>query len=150
NSCLSLEGHTIECGVYKGGSSAIIAQFIAGTGKKHYLCDSFTGLPEHTGKDNRHRRGCFGDTALERVQAGLRVLGLEDCTVVKPGWFRDTLPTLSGQTFCFAHIDADMYQSTLECLDFLYPRMTVGGWIVIDDYNCPDCLGAKEAVDVFL
>ncbi len=52
--------------------------------------------------------------------------------------------------FSVAHIDCDLYESVLEAVEFVYPRMTKGGFIIFDDYNSPTCLGAKHAVDSFL
>lgn len=51
------------------------------------------------------------------------------------GWFRDTLPGAPVEAVSFLRCDADMYSSTLECLQFMYPRLSVGGLVYIDDYH---------------
>ena len=146
---IPLEGDTIEFGVYRGGVSGIIAQLVAGWGKQHFLCDSFAGLPAPGEHDNHHQAGEFGDTAADTIHSGIAALGLEAAAQVVTGWFADTLPSLSEKTFCFAHIDTDYYESTLECLEFVYPRLSAGGWIVLDDYTWRNCEGVKKAVDAF-
>ena len=61
----------------------------------------------------------------------------------------DTFAGLSDARFCFAHIDLDLYQGVRDSLDFLYPRLSHGGVIVLDDYGFASCPGARKAVDEF-
>jgi predicted O-methyltransferase YrrM len=65
-----------------------------------------------------------------------------------PGWFEDTLPSLSAANvkFSVVRIDADWYSSTKDVLDNVYHLISDGGFIIIDDYNLPGC---KLAVDEF-
>ena len=66
------------------------------------------------------------------------------------GWIPDVLSTLAEQNYRFVHVDVDLYQPTLDSLGYFYPRMTVGGIIVIDDYGpwpgnqWPGCLKAVQ------
>ena len=120
-------------------TSALIAHAAKKVGKNHFACDSFAGLPDATEFDNVHKRGDFADTSLDAFKSGIAALGLSQHTDIRQGWFSETLPTLSDRTFCFAHIDGDLFQSTLECLEFVYPRMSPGGWIVLDDYTWSHC-----------
>jgi O-methyltransferase len=73
--------------------------------------------------------------SLEEVQANFAVYGLLDQQVrfVK-GWFSETLPGLASQRFALIRLDGDLYESTMDALKALYPRLSPGGFVVIDDY----------------
>ena len=146
---LPLEGATIECGVYKGGVTAIMGALAGLAGKSHYACDSFVGLPEHSSLDPVHRQGDFSDTSIEAIRSGLDRLGLGEIVSLQRGWFYETFARMDVDRFCFAHIDADYYESTVQCLNHIYPRLSPGGWIVFDDYDWHHCTGVKVAVDQF-
>jgi O-methyltransferase len=148
NYTLRLEGDLIECGSYRGGSAAVVAQLLKDTGKVVHLCDSFQGLPEPCEKDNYHGKGSFGDTSAADVRQGFEELGV--AVKIHEGWFSETLRGLQHLRFCTAHIDVDLYESVRECLEFCYPRMTPGGIMIVDDYGDPRCLGVKAACDEFL
>ena len=60
-----------------------------------------------------------------------------------------TFVGLDQVRLCFAHLDVDLYRSVTDCLTFIWPRLAVGGVIVIDDYGFESCPGAKSAVDEF-
>jgi O-methyltransferase len=72
-------------------------------------------------------------------------------TLVK-GYFEETLSAWGDRQFSVVHIDCDLYQSYLTCLDFFYPRMVPGGHIVFDEYDfIADVYpGAQKAIDEFL
>jgi O-methyltransferase len=146
---MPLEGDTIECGVYHGGVSGLIASMIAGWKKTHFVCDSFIGLPDRGVYDNHHKRGDFADTSCPQIREGLSRLGVAPWTYIAEGWFSDTLSNLPADKFCFAHIDCDLYDSTLQCLSYIYPRLSSGGWMVIDDYTWEHTEGVKQAVSHF-
>lgn len=65
------------------------------------------------------------------------------------GWMPDTFAGLEDRTFCFAHIDVDLYSSIMTSCKFMYPRMSRGGSMVFHDYGFPSCPGARQAVDEF-
>jgi len=144
-----IEGDLIEFGTFRGGSAGVILQEIS-LEKTLHICDSFEGMPDASAEDNYHKKGDFSDTAAEKVRAGLAKLGGN--FEMHVGYFSDTLREMKNRenlTFSFAHIDADLYQSILECLGFCYPLMAKGSVIIFDDYGSPTCLGAKQAVDEF-
>jgi O-methyltransferase len=146
NSVVSLKGNVAELGVYKGGSAKLLAKiFERSTEKKGiFLFDTFCGMPEANPLIDLHKKGDFPDTSLESVQNFL-----SDCQniTVYEGLFSDTLVKVANETFCFVHIDCDIYQSVLECCEFFYPRVTPGGVMIFDDYGSLSCPGAKKAVD---
>lgn len=145
-----LDGELIELGVYRGGSAAAVAWTLerAGLRRALHLCDTFAGLPAPQ-EWELHRVGDFEDTAQEAVENALRRLLPEYPFEMHAGLFAETLPGLAEKKFCFAHVDADLYESVREACAFVYPRMTRGGFMVFDDYGAPTCPGAKRAVDEF-
>ena len=65
------------------------------------------------------------------------------------GWIPDRFKEVENRKFQFVHIDVDLYQPTLDALEFFYPRLVSGGVIVCDDYNLTMFPGAKQAWDEF-
>lgn len=146
---LHLPGDIWECGVYKGGTAAMMAAVLrdsARPDKKLFLFDTFQGMPETDAKKDLHRQGDFRDTSIEAVRA---YVGNDDLCVFRPGFIPDTFKDLESATIAFAHIDLDIYKSILDCLNFVWPRLSFGGFLVFDDYGFPSCPGARAAVDEF-
>ena len=72
----------------------------------------------------------------EEVEASFRRFGLLDDQVeFVEGWFQDTLPKLKDRTWSVVRLDGDMYGSTMTSLENLYPRLSPGGYVIIDDYG---------------
>ena len=83
--------------------------------------------------------------SLETVQENFRKYDLfDDQTVFLEGWFKDTMPTISGETFAIIRLDGDMYGSTMDVLVNVYDRVSKGGFIIVDDYALPTCKAAIE------
>ena len=72
-----------------------------------------------------------------------------DQCIIKKGRFPDTTEDIDDTWFCFVSIDVDLYEPTYEGLKFFYPRLTPGGFIIVDDYNNKLYEGAKKAVTKF-
>jgi hypothetical protein len=156
------EGNIIECGVYKGNTLLGMAHRLLRRGITDVRllgCDSFEGFPQPSGEDalsggsfhQRARKGVFSDTTYERTMRKVRLLGFDAQVSLLKGFFDRTLPTLSAMRFSLAHLDCDLYRSYVTCLEFLYPRMVPGGYIVFDEYSSEDIYpGAKKAVEQFL
>lgn len=144
-----IEGDVIEFGTFRGGTAGVILQNLAAD-KVLHVCDSFQGMPQVAAEDNYHQQGDFAETGEENVVRGLARLGTNFNAHV--GFFCDTIPKMEKEgpdRIAFAHIDADLYESVLEALEFCYPRMATGAGIILDDYGAPSCLGAKQAADEF-
>lgn len=117
-----------------------------------WVADSFEGLPppdeEAYPADHGDRHHTHSDLAvdLETVRDNFRRYGLLDDQVkFLPGWFRDTLPTVAGMRWSLIRLDGDMYQSTYEALQWLYPSLSQGGYLIVDDYGALPA--AAAAVD---
>lgn len=132
------EGHYVECGVYRGGSAILMAQLLVESGQDRTiaLLDAWQGMPAHTENDGEVylQSGSLGDADFESVRKLVQLAGVESHTTMYPGWFEQTLPLLNAP-FGFVHLDADYYQSTVDCLGYFLPRMSRGGICVVDDYG---------------
>jgi O-methyltransferase len=147
---LALGGEFWECGVYKGGTAILLAKVIAeygpSSGTKLHLFDTFEGMPDVNAQKDWHKSGDFKDTSEEAVSSRV---GHPEHVVTHKGFIPDTFKGLENSKISFAHIDVDIYQSILDSLDFIYPRLMDGGFIIFDDYGFPTCPGARQAVDEF-
>ena len=63
------------------------------------------------------------------------------------GWFKDTLPTAPIEQLAVLRLDGDMYESTIDGISALYPKVASGGYVIVDDYSNPQTPGCKAAVD---
>lgn len=142
-----LTGEFWECGVYKGGTAIILADILrAAPDKTLRLFDTFSGMPETDPDKDYHRKGDFADTSLASVK---QRLDDKDNIEFHQGFIPDTFQGLEHEKLAFAHIDVDIYQSVLDCCEFIYPRLVSGGFMLFDDYGFPSCPGARAAVDSF-
>lgn len=160
-----LEGDIIECGVYMGGSSILIAKKLVdlGSKKKLYALDTFEGHPYDDESDmpeelkneiylNTSPKKCKGklnDVNLDEIKKHFFEENLDN-TIFLKGLFEDSFKKISDKKFCFAHVDADIYLSIKQCIEFLKDRMVSNGIILFDDYNSPGYLGCNKAVDDLL
>lgn len=145
---LHLPGNVWECGVYKGGTAAMMAAILSdhGPSKRLFLFDTFAGMPETDGEKDWHKKGDFSDTSLETVSA---YVGHSELCVIRQGFIPDTFAGLESEQIAFAHIDVDIHKSIIDSLEFIWPRLSTGGFVVFDDYGFPTCPGARTAVDSF-
>ena len=142
----SLPGDTAECGVWNGSSSWFICHHFRNADKVHHGFDSFEGLSQPTKEDGSYWRA--GDLRRVEEEARRTLAGYE--VVLHKGWIPDRFPAVADDTFCFVHIDVDLFQPTLDSLEFFYPRMVPGGVMLFDDYGFLTCPGATEAIDGFM
>ncbi len=139
-----LKGDIAEVGVYLGGSARLIAMN-KGPRELH-LFDSFEGMVK-TSQFDLHKRGDFQDTSLESVQ---KYLASFDNIFFHRGWFPATTRGLEDKQFSFVHVDADLYQSTLDVLLFFYPRLVKGGVILSHDFTSLSCPGVSKAFNEYV
>jgi len=138
-----IEGDIAEVGIYKGGSAKLICE----TAKKKsvHLFDTFEGLPDLCAMDSleRFHKGEFS-VKFENVKDYLKKY---PNVYFYKGLFSSTSESVNNKTFSFIHLDVDLYESTLSCLKFFYPRISKGGVIISHDY--PGSKGVKSAFDEF-
>lgn len=142
-----LPGDCAQVGVYKGDSARLAWEALRGANKSFYLFDTFSGMPEVDEKIDIHRKGDFADTTIAAVR---KLFNGEGGVYFRAGVFPETAGPIENKKFCFAYIDADLYKSTKDCLEFFYPRMVGGGFMVFDDYQGKHTPGVKKAITEFL
>ncbi len=145
----NISGAYAELGVYKGDSAMLL--HLMDPARKFYLFDTFEGFPEEdlngeTGKASTYTAQSFADTSISRVVQ--RINGNQLVEIV-PGYFPDSAKGLTDETFALVNIDVDLYKPTKAGLDYFYPRMNLGGVILVHDYN-PKWPGVIRAADEFL
>jgi len=143
-----LPGDVAECGVYTGGTALLMCRASAGSGKRIYLFDSFEGLPSiDPDKDVSFEKGQFANDDVASIE---RLLSeFNDVTDIRKGWIPDSFAGLEDSSYAFAHLDVDLYQSTLDCCEYFYPRLVAGGALLFDEYGFAEALGERDAVDEF-
>lgn len=140
-----IPGDFVECGIWRGGAS-ILMRGVLSIKNCHdrivYVVDSFEGLPPPNPLEYPSDQGwdlyLFSELAvgLDEVAANFLRYGLLDDQVqfVK-GWFKDTLPNLKSETISVLRLDGDLYESTIDILNNLYSKVSIGGFIIVDDYG---------------
>jgi O-methyltransferase len=150
-------GDLIETGVWRGGASILMRAVLKAYGdadRTVWVADSFEGLPppdpEKYPQDAGDIHHTFEQLAVsqEEVAHNFALYDLLDDQVkFLKGWFRDTLPTAPIEKLAVMRLDGDMYESTMDALVNLYPKLSVGGYVIIDDYgHLPNC---RKAVHDF-
>jgi hypothetical protein len=162
----NIPGAFVECGVWRGGSAGImgVAMQTYGSQRPLHLFDSFEGLPEPDRQDGSYAveysagRADGRLAAIKKCDATLdTVLGhLFERLHLDPknvhfhvGWFQDTVPADAKQVGPIAvlRLDGDWYASTQVCLDHLYPLVSPGGVVILDDYYYWE--GCRKATDEY-
>lgn len=160
-----IAGDFVECGVWKGGSSMVMAETLLlnnSLSRNLLLYDTFEGMAEPTDKDvsisgrqvvvdwNKVKKDekLFCYSALEEVQENLALVNYppDNISFIK-GKVEDTIPGVLPETIALLRLDTDWFESTYHELVHLYPRLVKGGVLIIDDYG--HWQGAKEAVDKY-
>jgi O-methyltransferase len=141
-----IPGDLVECGVWRGGASILMRAVLAAYADETrcvWLADSFAGVPPPDAANYKADKGIRLDRAAgvlavpeSEVRANFQRYGLLDGQVrFLPGWFKDTLHDAPIDRIAVLRLDGDLYESTIQSLDALYPRLSPGGFCVIDDYH---------------
>jgi len=154
----NIDGCFVECGV--GAGAQLMAMCLTFSGKDIYGFDSFEGIPlasEHD--DSQPGIGKFTPVENRMVSSGITAHSVENvmgnfakfeipCPTLRlvKGWFCNTLPKFQPVPIALLRLDGDLYESTMDCLKYLYPMVSVGGIVIIDDYALTGC---KKAVDEY-
>ncbi len=152
-----IEGDLIETGVWRGGATILMRALLKEhtiTDRKVWAADSFEGLPKPNSESYPEDKGNplhsfkILTASLDEVKNNFKKYNLlDDQVVFLKGWFKDTLPTIKTEKLALLRLDGDLYESTSLALKHLYPKLSKGGYIIIDDYNAfPYC---KKAVDEY-
>lgn len=167
----NIPGDFVECGVAAGSQVAAMAYAcqVFNIEKKVHLFDSFEGIPL-AGIHDTEQPGIVGPIqhdvnvpseallissgitvqSLENVQLNMSRWGISPHRLVyHKGWFQHTLPHVADKigAISLLRLDGDLYESTKVCLEYLYPKVSKGGYVVIDDFALAGC---KKAVLEYL
>jgi O-methyltransferase len=162
-----IEGDIVECGVWKGGSMMAVARTLQESGltdRNLYLFDTFAGMTVPTQEDVNFRGESAVDlfakyakesshgwacSSLDEVKRNLETTGypVEHMFFIK-GKVEETIPEQAPARIALLRLDTDWYESTYHELRHLYPRISPGGVLIIDDYG--HWAGARKAVDSYL
>lgn len=162
-----IPGDIVECGVWRGGSMQAVARVLRSerdTDRDLYLFDTFAGMTTPTAADTRisddataadllatHDRqdGVLAMATLSDVRGGLAPIGYPaDRLHFVEGKVEDTVPGAAPEHIAVLRLDTDWYESTKHELEYLFPRISSGGVLIIDDYGWWD--GCRKAVDEYL
>ncbi|QDQ82220.1 TylF/MycF/NovP-related O-methyltransferase [Paraburkholderia megapolitana] len=158
-----VDGDVVDAGTLRGGMAILmrgILKALGDTSRRVVVADSFEGLPPPGIKDSIMDNEIwyrFKDEApefyldckcsLEDVQDNFRAYDLlDDQTIFLKGWFNDTLPSFKTSAISLIRLDVDWYQSCLDVLENMYPLLSPGGYVIVDDYRLQGC---RAAIDEF-
>jgi hypothetical protein len=157
-------GDLIEAGVWRGGASIFMRAMLKAYGVTDrivWAADSFEGLPvpdpsqfplEAKAQSGPVMQKLYRNLAagLDEVKRNFAAYGLLDDQVkFLKGWFRDTLPTAPIGALSLIRLDGDFYESTRDGLNSLYDRLSIFGYVIIDDYGQDSWTYCRKAVDEF-
>jgi hypothetical protein len=159
-----IPGDFIEAGVWRGGATIFMRGALKAYGvfdRLVWAADSFEGLPEPDPDrfplEAKVQAGPLMQKAyrnlavgLDEVKRNFAAYGLLDGQVrFLKGWFKDTLPKAPIKALSLMRLDGDFYESTRDGLDSLYDRLSIGGYVIIDDYGEDSWTYCRKAVDEF-
>jgi O-methyltransferase len=154
----NVPGDLIECGAWRGGATIFMRAALLAYNdpeRRVWVADSFQGLPppnpakypadlgDEFYKDAEHLAVGVDTVRLNFAQYGL----LDNRVKFLVGWFKDTLPKAPIDRLSILRVDADMYEGTIQALEALYPKVSPGGYIIVDDYGA--VIGCRKAVEDF-
>jgi O-methyltransferase len=138
-------GDLIETGVWRGGASIFMRALLKAYGDQErivWVADSFQGCPPPDPEKFPHDLGLdlshFKELAIPRDQVEhnfARYDLLDEQVRFLEGWFKDTLLSAPIERLAVMRLDGDLYESTMDALSALYPRLSPGGYVIIDDYG---------------
>lgn len=146
-----IPGDLIETGVWRGGATIFMRAVLKAYDIKDrtvWVADSFEGIPKgdpvrYPGDDLAplYRFNDVFGVSQAIVEENFRRYGLLDDQVrFLPGYFRDTLPDAPVESLAVLRMDGDLFESTMDALVHLYPKLSVGGYVIVDDYRAlPPC-----------
>jgi hypothetical protein len=152
-------GALVECGVWRGGNLIVMSEMLralGATGRQIVGFDTFEGMTEPTDRDVSRD----GEAARDLAPGGPWCLaGIEEVNRILKGQtsyapidlvqgrVEDTIPRSAPPEIALLRLDTDWYNSTMHELEHLYPRLSRGGVLIVDDYGY--WRGQQQAVDEY-
>ncbi len=157
-----IEGDLIETGVWRGGVTILMKGIVEawadldpyGGSRTVWVADSFDGLPAPNIESYPADAGLdLSEMALLKVDVATvksnfaRYNLLDDRVRFLEGWFSDTLPDAPIDKLAVLRLDGDLYESTMDALVALEPKVSDGGFVIVDDYGSWEA--CRKAVDEY-
>jgi O-methyltransferase len=144
----NLVGNVAELGVYKGKFSKYINQFFPD--RKLYLFDTFEGFDQRDVASEKSKNYSSGsqDFSETSVSSVLKQMPFPDHCIPVKGFFPESAKGIDDR-FVLVSLDADLYDPIYTGLNFFFPKLVKGGYILIHDFNNDNYKGAREAVEQF-
>lgn len=140
-----IPGAVAEVGVWRGKTSAFLHRLAPE--RRLYLFDTFEGFPARD-LPPEARDARFNYTSVAAVR---RRVGPSPNVLIRPGYVPDVLEDVGHERFAFVLLDLDLPAPTRASLEFFYPRLSSGGYLIVHDYNNDESGWAcKHAFDEFL
>ena len=160
--CTAIEenvpGDFIETGVWRGGACILMRGALKAYGiedRTVWVADSFAGLPKPNAKkykadrgDDHHQYEVLAVSQEDVAENFRRYDLLDDQVQFLKGWFSETLPNAPIKELAILRLDGDMYESTMDAMTALYPKVSKSGFVIVDDYHAVP--GCKKAVHDYL
>ena len=155
---IEIKGDFLECGVFKGFSSLLLIELEKllnnQINNNYFLIDSFEGLSEILEEDKPKNKDVFrnqqGNLRADIKDVEKRFVEYQNVNILK-GWIPKIFNVLDeSNKYKFIHIDVDLYQPTLDTLEYFYDKVVKGGIIITDDYEAPLFPGNKKAWQKFM
>ena len=155
----NVEGSVVECGTWRGGMACAMMK-LGGSSRNYHFFDSFEGLPDAGEVDGKlasdYQKNVDSPVYYNNCTANydefINLIHNQDVPndniCIYKGWFEDTVQGYSGDPISILRLDGDWYSSTIICLRALWPSVTFGGVIIIDDYDAWE--GCARAVHDYL
>jgi len=146
---LKVPGDILEVGVWRGGTGCLMAKRVQalGSSAQVYLCDTFAGVVKAGPADRYYKGGEHADTSEQVVLDLAAQMELSNVSLLTGIFPDDTADQVADRRFSLCHIDVDVYDSALHILEWVWPRMPVGGLVVFDDYGFSSCTGVTKLVN---
>ena len=144
-----IDGDILEVGVFRGGSGCLLARAAHhGDRTKHvFLCDTYAGIAKAGPEDSYFKGGELANTSVDMVRGLVEKLALSNVSILKGIFPDETASAVKDRQFSLCHIDVDVYLSARDVLDWVWPRLSVGGVVVFDDYGFWTCDGIVKIVN---
>ena len=160
-----IEGDLVECGVWKGGSAMIMAYSLNSVKRNFYLYDTYKGMPSPKQIDKcrgvnlnllkkwkkcqRKDYNVWNYASLEEVKKNMLSIGYPAKNIhLIDGKVEDTIPLKVPKQISLLRVDIDWYEPTLHCMKYLFPLISSGGVLILDDYGF--LVGAQKAIDEYI
>jgi SAM-dependent methyltransferase len=142
----NIPGAVLEVGVWRGGTACLLglAMKDANIKDRLYLADTFAGVVKASGADANYKGGEHADTTIETVKSLLAANQVDNYSLLQGVFPEQTAAQIAAGPIRFCHVDVDVYQSAKDVFDWVWPRLSVGGIVVFDDYGFVTCSGVTK------